>query len=120
MLIACAAFIATGCGSPTSGTPPTESSSAAASSASEATSAVSATPTGNQDPTDTARIIEETPESTTPVIPEVFTEASDPIVEPTVEEDDGLQMTFTLPDGTTRKLSEFRGKRVLIDFWATW
>lgn len=27
---------------------------------------------------------------------------------------------FTLPDGTTTKLNELRGKKVLINFWATW
>jgi thiol-disulfide isomerase/thioredoxin len=27
---------------------------------------------------------------------------------------------FTLADGTTQKLSDLRGKKVLINFWATW
>jgi peroxiredoxin len=27
---------------------------------------------------------------------------------------------YTMPDGTTRKLSDLRGKKVLINFWATW
>jgi thiol-disulfide isomerase/thioredoxin len=27
---------------------------------------------------------------------------------------------YTLPDGTTHKLSELRGKKVLLNFWATW
>jgi thiol-disulfide isomerase/thioredoxin len=27
---------------------------------------------------------------------------------------------YTLPDGTTHRLSELRGKKVLINFWATW
>ncbi len=27
---------------------------------------------------------------------------------------------YTMPDGTTYKLSELRGKKVLINFWATW
>ena len=27
---------------------------------------------------------------------------------------------FTLPDGTTTKLSDLRGKKVLLNFWATW
>lgn len=28
--------------------------------------------------------------------------------------------SFTLPDGSTQKLSDLRGKRVVINFWATW
>jgi cytochrome c-type biogenesis protein len=28
--------------------------------------------------------------------------------------------TYTLPDGTTHSLSDFKGKKVLINFWATW
>lgn len=28
--------------------------------------------------------------------------------------------SFTLADGTTQKLSDLRGKRVLLNFWATW
>jgi thiol-disulfide isomerase/thioredoxin len=27
---------------------------------------------------------------------------------------------YTLSDGTSRRLSELRGKRVLLNFWATW
>jgi len=27
---------------------------------------------------------------------------------------------YTMPDGTTHKLSDLRGKKVLINFWATW
>src|SRR5579859_3070712 len=27
---------------------------------------------------------------------------------------------FSMADGTTRKLSDFRGKKVLLNFWATW
>lgn len=27
---------------------------------------------------------------------------------------------YTLPDGTTQKLSDLRGKKVLLNFWATW
>lgn len=30
------------------------------------------------------------------------------------------EFQFTMPDGTTRKLSDLRGKKVLINFWATW
>lgn len=28
--------------------------------------------------------------------------------------------SYTLPDGTTQKLSDLRGKKVLVNFWATW
>jgi thiol-disulfide isomerase/thioredoxin len=28
--------------------------------------------------------------------------------------------SYTMPDGTTHKLSDLRGKKVLINFWATW
>ncbi len=28
--------------------------------------------------------------------------------------------SYTMPDGTTYKLSDLRGKKVLINFWATW
>ena len=28
--------------------------------------------------------------------------------------------SYTLPDGTTHKLSDLQGKKVLINFWATW
>ena len=28
--------------------------------------------------------------------------------------------TYTMPDGSAHKLSDLRGKRVLINFWATW
>ncbi|NTU80520.1 MAG: TlpA family protein disulfide reductase [Chloroflexales bacterium] len=28
--------------------------------------------------------------------------------------------SFTMPDGTTRRLSDMRGKPVLLNFWATW
>ncbi|HEU5103398.1 MAG TPA: TlpA disulfide reductase family protein [Roseiflexaceae bacterium] len=27
---------------------------------------------------------------------------------------------YTMPDGTTHKLSDLRGKKVLVNFWATW
>jgi peroxiredoxin len=27
---------------------------------------------------------------------------------------------YTMPDGTTHRLSELRGKKVLLNFWATW
>ena len=27
---------------------------------------------------------------------------------------------YTMPDGTTHKLSELQGKKVLVNFWATW
>ena len=29
-------------------------------------------------------------------------------------------LTFTIADGTTRKLSDFRGRTVLLNLWATW
>jgi peroxiredoxin len=28
--------------------------------------------------------------------------------------------SYTLPDGTTRRLSDLRGQKVLVNFWATW
>jgi cytochrome c biogenesis protein CcmG, thiol:disulfide interchange protein DsbE len=37
-----------------------------------------------------------------------------------VEGDLAPDFSFVLPDGTTQKLSELRGKPVLINFWATW
>lgn len=123
--IAAALLIAVGCGSPKSGPEATDSSSAAASSETAAASSAddvktsetaepSESAAASASATDTIFIVEE-PSIAEPVI-ETPGEADDPIV----TEDDGIQMTFTLPDGTTRKLSEFRGKRVLIDFWATW
>ena len=30
------------------------------------------------------------------------------------------EFEYTLPDGTTHKLSDLRGKKVLVNFWATW
>jgi peroxiredoxin len=30
------------------------------------------------------------------------------------------EFEYTLPDGTARKLSDLRGKKVLLNFWATW
>ena len=37
-----------------------------------------------------------------------------------VEGDLTPDFSFTLPDGTTRRLSDFRGTPVLLNFWATW
>jgi thiol-disulfide isomerase/thioredoxin len=37
-----------------------------------------------------------------------------------VEGDLAPDFSFTLPDGTTRRLSDLRGKPVLLNFWATW
>src|SRR5687768_13439958 len=28
--------------------------------------------------------------------------------------------SYTMPDGSTHKLSDLRGKKVLLNFWATW
>lgn len=37
-----------------------------------------------------------------------------------VEGDPAPDFSFTMPDGTTRRLSELQGKPVLLNFWATW
>ena len=37
-----------------------------------------------------------------------------------VEEDDGEEFEFILLDGTTAHLSDYRGKIVIVDMWATW
>lgn len=37
-----------------------------------------------------------------------------------VEGDPAPDFSFTLPDGTTQRLSDLRGTPVLINFWATW
>lgn len=34
--------------------------------------------------------------------------------------DQAPDFVYTLPDGTTQKLSDLRGKKVLVNFWATW
>lgn len=36
------------------------------------------------------------------------------------EEDIGEDFTFTLLDGSTKNLSDYRGKVVILDMWATW
>ena len=39
---------------------------------------------------------------------------------PAKTENTPIEFTFTDFKGATRKFSEFRGKYVLLDFWATW
>ena len=34
--------------------------------------------------------------------------------------DTSPDFSYTLPDGTTHKLSDLHGKKVLVNFWATW
>jgi thiol-disulfide isomerase/thioredoxin len=34
--------------------------------------------------------------------------------------DNALDFSYTMPDGSVHKLSELRGKKVLLNFWATW
>ncbi|MBC8163078.1 MAG: TlpA family protein disulfide reductase [Roseiflexaceae bacterium] len=45
-------------------------------------------------------------DTSTPLMPEIGQPAPD--------------FQFTLPDGTTQKLSDLQGKKVLLNFWATW